>query len=76
MKTRFIAYDLRFGRPVIQTGSLGELHRILKEGEYPLPLMLLAESDTLTLWNWDMQRLAVAIDVYNVNRMLDGQKKM
>lgn len=71
MKTRFLAWDLRFGRVVIQAGTLDALQRILREGEYPLALMLLGESDTLTASNCTTpEQFAVAVNVYNVNRML------
>lgn len=72
MKTRFLAWDMRFGRIVVQTGSLEALHRILREGEYPMALMLLGESSTLTFRDTDMAKFATAAHVYAINRQMNS----
>lgn len=69
---KFLAYDLRFGRIVIQAGTLAGLNMIIREGGYPEQMLIRIESGEMTAWDWDMQRVETGARIYAINRKLQN----
>ena len=69
---KFLAYDLRFGRPVMQASTLETFNMLIQEGGYPEAMLIRIESAEMTAWNWDMQRVETGARIYAINRTLQG----
>lgn len=69
---KFLAFDLRFGRIVIQAGTLDGLKMIIREGGYPEGMLIRIESGEMTAWDWDMQRVETGARIYAINRKLQN----
>lgn len=68
---KLLAFSRTFNRPVIQTGSLTALDRIIRDCEYLSGELILVQCfDNLDAWHWTPEQIKAGSDLFVVNRAM------
>lgn len=69
-KRRLIAFSARHGKPVIQTGNLADMDRIIREGEYDRSDLTMVECfGEMNAWHWTPEQIRTGAQLFELNRL-------